>query len=72
MEKMLLSWSKKAKGNADVKTLVEFALLAVPRRDFETVMEEGLDALLRLSSGLDMDKLNALQQASVCDMIPWH
>jgi hypothetical protein len=28
-------------------------------------MEEGLDALLRLSSGLDMDKPNALQQASV-------
>jgi hypothetical protein len=33
-------------------------------------MEEGLDALLRLSSGLDMEKPNALQQASVCDMIP--
>jgi hypothetical protein len=30
----------------------------------ETVMEEGLDALLRLSSGLDMEKLDALQQAS--------
>jgi hypothetical protein len=41
----------------------EFALLAVQER-LETVMEEGLDALLRLSSGLDMEKLDALQQAS--------
>jgi hypothetical protein len=61
---------EESEGNANVKTLVGICTSGCSRKDFETVMEEGLDALLRLSSGLDMEKLNALKQASVCDMIP--
>jgi hypothetical protein len=55
----------------DFKTLVDICTCGCSKEDFEaSIMEEGVDALLRLSSGLDMDKLNALQQARVCDMIP--
>ncbi len=61
---------EESEGNADIKTLVGICTSGCSKEDFETVMEEGLDALLRLSSGLDMQKLNAMQQASVCDMIP--
>jgi hypothetical protein len=61
---------EESEGNADVKTLVGICTSGCSKEDFETVMEEGLDALLRLSSGLDMEKVNTLQQASVCDMIP--
>jgi hypothetical protein len=61
---------EESEGNADVKTLVGICTSGCSKEDFETIMEEGLDALLRLSSGLDMEKLNALQQASACDMIP--
>jgi hypothetical protein len=61
---------EESEGNADFKTLVGICTSGCSKEDFETVMEEGLDALLRLSSGLDMEKVYALQQASVCDMIP--
>ena len=60
---------EESEGNADIKTLVGICTSGCSKEDFETVMEEGLDALLRLSSRLDMEKLNALQQASVCAMI---
>jgi len=50
------------------KALVEICQNCCAKGDFETAMEESLDALLRLSAG--SAKIDILKASNVCDMVP--
>jgi hypothetical protein len=58
--------------NGDCDTIVEICRSCCSNKedDLEAEMEEGLDALLRLSSSATQSRLDALQAANVCPMIP--